>query len=147
MPGRICFVRFTSKVLCLPGSCLRYGIERAEGLMDFLKPAWGGLQWSAWIPLSAGKELFRSHLTTEPGLYRVRVVQRDTLAYVGQTGRDLRERIRALSNHTFRPADNPPWNDPHTGAPGLWAWRIEDGLDYEVSVAGTSDPGSCNRLE
>jgi hypothetical protein len=35
----------------------------------------------------------------------------------------------------YKDSDDPPWNDPHTAAPALWAFRIEDGLQYELSVA------------
>jgi len=56
---------------------------------------------------------------------------------VGQTGRNLLERARALARGIYRPADNPPWNDPHTAAPLLWAHRIEDGLQFEVSAVET----------
>ena len=103
--------------------------------MDFLTNDWGNLSWSPWLPLSADSAAYRTHISSEPGLYRVRVNQLDALAYIGQTGRDLRERTRSLARQVHRPRDNPPWNDPHTGAPGLWAWRLEDGLEYSVSVA------------
>jgi hypothetical protein len=28
-----------------------------------------------------------------------------------------------------------PWNDPHTAAPSLWAWRDAEGFSYECSAA------------
>jgi hypothetical protein len=31
--------------------------------------------------------------------------------------------------------NDPPWNDPHTAAPLLWAYRHENNMTYEVSVA------------
>ena len=96
---------------------------------------WCGLAWSAWIPLAGSTAEYARHLATTPGFYRVRATELEALAYIGQTGRNLRERTRALARHAHRSSDDPPWNDPHTGAPGLWAWRVEDGLTYEVSVA------------
>jgi hypothetical protein len=96
---------------------------------------WAGLTWSAWVPLNAGPAERREHISIDPGVYRVRAIEPDLLAYIGQTGRSLRERTRALSRHTYRESADPPWNDPHTAAPALWAWRVEDGLVYEVSVA------------
>ena len=94
---------------------------------------WGGFSWSTWIPLGAPASAFRI-LPAIAGFYRVRAVNRSGLVYVGQTGRSLRERTRALAVHAYRSADSPPWNDPHTAAPGLWAYRLEEDLDYEISV-------------
>ena len=51
------------------------------------------------------------------------------LIYIGQTGRSLRERTMTLRNHSGRDRNNPPWNDPHTAAPALWAFRIENGFE------------------
>ena len=104
-------------------------------MAQFLSPSWCGLEWSEWIALDAPLAEYQRCITRDPGFYRVRIVGRDALAYVGQTGRDLRQRTRALASHAGRSADEPPWNDPHTAAPGLWAWRIEEGLGYQVSVA------------
>lgn len=99
----------------------------------FLTQNWLGLSWSNWIGLNASPNAFRDIVTTDPGLYRVRVKGVEKLAYIGQTGRNLRERTRGLGRNTYRA--QPPWNDPHTAAPGLWAWRTDQGLDYELSVA------------
>ncbi len=101
----------------------------------FLSPSLCGLEWSEWIALDAPLADYQRCITRDPGFYRVRIVGRDALAYVGQTGRNLHERTRALASNTGRPSDDPPWNDPHTAAPGLWAWRVESGLEYELSVA------------
>jgi len=57
----------------------------------------------------------------------------ETLVYLGQTGRNLRQRLRQLQRGTF--SDGPmPFDDPHTAAPNLWAWRHEGIGDYECSV-------------
>ena len=50
------------------------------------------------------------------GLYRVRAVDDALLAYVGQTGRSLRERVSALRGAFGREM---PYRDPHTAAPAL----------------------------
>ena len=96
---------------------------------------WGNLEWSEWLPLDASIKEYRQSVTTNQGIYRVRSSENQGLIYIGQTGRSLRERTRALSCNVYRAAELPPWNDPHTAAPGLWAWRIESGLHYELSVA------------
>lgn len=98
----------------------------------FFSLGWIGLDWTPWMPLSANAADYRRVIPAFPGFYRIRVPELRVLAYIGQTGRDLRERIRDLARNCYR--NTPPWNDPHTAAPGLWAWRVEDGLEYEVSV-------------
>ena len=32
-----------------------------------------------------------------------------------------------LATGVYQQIQNPPWNDPHTAAPPLWAFRLEDG--------------------
>jgi hypothetical protein len=96
------------------------------------------LSWSSWMPLESSNADYRSSIPAIPGLYRVRVLGTDRLAYIGQTGRSLRERTRGLARNVFRLASDPPWNDPHTAAPALWAWHHDDGLEYELSVAGSA---------
>jgi hypothetical protein len=71
-------------------------------------------------------------------VYRVRVVGRDELAYVGQTGRNLRERLRGLGAGLH--AAEMPFNDPHTAAPKLWSYRDGDGIEFEVSAAESTLP-------
>ena len=77
-----------------------------------------------------------SGVTNGPGLYRIRVTGRNQLAYVGQTGRGLRERV-GLARGTL--AAEMPFNDRHT-APKLWSFRDADGLEYEVSVTACNLP-------
>ena len=98
-------------------------------------PDWGGLTWSSWIPLDAPLRLFQSTVPQAPGFYRVRAPGHAGLIYVGQTGRKLRERTRALSRGVYRARADSPWNDPHTASPGMWAFRWEDDYEYELSVA------------
>jgi hypothetical protein len=44
--------------------------------------------------------------------------------------------------------DAMPWNDPHTAAPALWAYRVEDGFAFDVSVApGPEDKQQRSGLE
>jgi hypothetical protein len=94
------------------------------------------LEWSEWISLEADLPAFQEHVASDAGFYRVRAKGHDGFVYIGQTGRSLRQRTRAeLAKHVMRPEDSPPWNDPHTAAPLLWAFRHEDGLSFELSVA------------
>ena len=91
---------------------------------------WGGLAWTPWVPFVGGD--FRT-LPASAGLYRVRVIGQDCLVYVGQTGRSLRERLRALRKHTLM--QEMPFNDPHTAAPSLWAWAHAERFTFECSAA------------
>ncbi|MDM0052012.1 hypothetical protein [Variovorax sp. J22R115] len=104
---------------------------------------WCGLSWSQWVAFDGGD--FAS-LTTGPGVYRIRVVGQSSLVYVGQTGRSVRDRLRALRSNSL--AEEMPYNDPHTAAPSLWAWRHAEGYSYECSGASaTPDPFQRKALE
>jgi len=97
---------------------------------SFLAPAWCDLKWSEFMPFRAWTG--RTH-PTGGGLYRIRVAGENRLAYVGQTGRNLRDRLSALRTGVL--AAEMPFNDPHTAAPRLWAYRDADGLEFEASAA------------
>jgi hypothetical protein len=87
------------------------------------------LDWGEWRPLrGAGSD---RALPTTSGLYRVRRADTGVIVYIGQTGRNLRERTSMLAGAY---AAEMPYNDPHTAAPGLWALRHRDGCDFEVST-------------
>jgi len=90
------------------------------------------LQWSEWVLFEPPVEGFRT-LPKTPGLYRVRATGHTRLVYIGQTGRSLRERVRTLCLRSLDP--EMPFNDPHTAAPNLWAWRQSEGWNFEASVA------------
>lgn len=100
--------------------------------MTFLSPDWCKLRWSPFVRFDADRQAYRA-ISCCAGVYRVRVTGRDVLAYVGQTGRMLRERLNALRLHTL--AADCPWNDPHTAAPKLWSYRQTEGAEYECSWA------------
>ncbi|WAI01365.1 GIY-YIG nuclease family protein [Methanogenium organophilum] len=101
--------------------------------MDYFSDSWCSLKWSRWAPLqNYNKEL--SNLSNTSGLYRIRPIQKDFLMYIGQTGRSLRERMGQLRIYT-RSESEMPFNDPHTAAPSLWAWRDAEGWEFECSVA------------
>ncbi|MCF1437263.1 MAG: GIY-YIG nuclease family protein [Shewanella sp.] len=104
----------------------------SERVPDCQKETWRGLRWSAWISLEGDNEVYKQ-LANTGGLYRIRAVGHDSLIYIGQTGRNLRERLRALRKGVV--ADEMPFNDPHTAAPNLWVWQREGRLQYECSVA------------
>lgn len=93
------------------------------------------LVWSEWQPLKGEVEVYKSIPTKQSGLYRIRAVGKEGLIYIGQTGRCLRERLRALKSGVY--AQEMPYNDPHTAAPNLWVWLNEDGYQYEFSFLTT----------
>lgn len=98
---------------------------------DYYATDWLGVEWSAWGPLHPDGDHL-SNFSTGAGLYRVRHSRRSGLEYIGETGRSLRGRVRALARGTF--ADEMPYRDPHTAAPCLWAIHQEHGDKLEVSV-------------
>lgn len=102
-------------------------------LLDFLSLNWCGLEWTPWIKFSDVDD-YRKTITQLPGLYRIKPVGIDKLSYLGHTGRSLRERVVGqLIKHTL--SDEMPFNDPHTAAPSLWAWRDAEGMEFEFSIA------------
>jgi hypothetical protein len=89
--------------------------------------------WTPWQPLE--KSWLGSRLPTHPGLYRIRLVEEENgrMAYIGQSGRSLKERIAALRSIY---SDRMPYKAPHTAGPALWAWRqVIPHAPLEVSVA------------
>ena len=98
----------------------------------FYADDWLGVNWSNWGTLDPDGDHL-STLPTDEGLYRIRHPARAGLEYIGETGRNLRERVRALAHGAF--ADEMPYRDPHTAAPCLWAVQQEDGEKLEVSGA------------
>jgi hypothetical protein len=88
------------------------------------------LSWSPWVSLSVGDMRL---IPRGAGVYRVRVTGQDRLAYIGQTGRDLRGRLQEL--RSYARSGDMPFNDPHTAAPSLWAWRDAEGWEFECSAA------------
>jgi hypothetical protein len=86
------------------------------------------LDWSPWRPLStcwADRDL------ASPGLYRVRRADAGDVAYVGETGGPLRERLGLLRGIL---RDEMPYRDPHTAGPALWAQRQLTNDSYEAST-------------
>ena len=82
--------------------------------MKFLSLNWCGLQWTPWIPFTSPDI---ETLPTGPGVYRIKAIGIDELFYIGQTGRNLRERLTALIRNTLDDPEHMPFNDPHTAAP------------------------------
>jgi predicted GIY-YIG superfamily endonuclease len=91
----------------------------------------GDLSWSDWTSFTKTATL--KSVTSRPGFYRIRAEKCNELVYIGQTGRNLRERLKQLQKGTF--AEAMPFNDPHTAAPNLWVWHNEGIGEYECSVA------------
>lgn len=52
------------------------------------------LNWSLWIRLEADLETYKDHVPKAAGFYRVRAIAQQSLVYIGQTGRSLRQRTR-----------------------------------------------------
>lgn len=100
---------------------------------EFLKADWCDLNWSGWVPFGCGD--FKT-LHGGAGLYRIRLTEHPVLAYIGQTGRDLRQRLGDLRRNAL--AATMPFSDPHPAAPSLWAWRDAEDYSYECSVAASS---------
>jgi hypothetical protein len=91
--------------------------------------------WSDWKPmLNAGTN---KSIPSASGLYRVGFQNNDSLAYIGQTGRSLRERLGALSRGTYK--DYMPYNDPHTAGPAFWAANQKENSAFEVSTCEISN--------
>jgi hypothetical protein len=89
------------------------------------------LDWSEWIPFSEDRTRLKG-LPKASGIYQIRQAASDTLCYIGETGRDLRERLSSALKGVL--GDTMPYNDPHTAAPGLWCYR-QEGYDFECRVA------------
>jgi hypothetical protein len=100
--------------------------------LEYFSELWHDLDWSPWVPFDAPKEFW--YIPREPGLYRIRPIGRDFLMYIDETGRSLSELLTEL-RQTMRRRERMPWNDPHTVAPGLWAWMDAEGYEYEISAA------------
>lgn len=100
---------------------------------DHLEGDWCGLNWTPWAPLEWNP--VRRTAPVVSGVYRVRreCGELRRLVYVGQTGRNLRERLVALAAGVN--AQECPYNDPHTAAPHLWLLRRLDGAHFEFSCA------------
>ncbi len=101
-----------------------------KSYQDFLGESWCNLIWSIWVPF--GSPNFKE-IPVEAGLYRVKPINQKFLTYIGQTGKGLRNRLRVLSKHTLE--DSMPFNDPHTAAPGHWAYRKSHLFEFECSAA------------
>ena len=102
--------------------------------MMYLDKNWCGLHWSPW--LNFVDKQFLSQIPSLPGVYRVKGKGQQRLYYIGQTGRTLKNRLRELVKTTYQ--EVMPFNDPHTAAPSLWAWRDAEDIEFEVSTASVN---------
>jgi hypothetical protein len=100
--------------------------------LAFLAPNWCDLSWSEWVTFDAAAYDFQQ-LPAAPGMYRVMALNSGAMAYIGQTGRPLRERLGALRVNTMK--SQMPWNDPHTAAPALWSYRDACNEQFACSAA------------
>jgi len=105
--------------------------------MSYLERAWCGLTWAPWVGFKSSRREWKT-IPEAPGVYRVRPVGQSFLMYIGQTGRGLRERLGELRSNAL--AVVMPYDDPHTAAPNLWAWKQEENWEYESSAVPTNLP-------
>lgn len=99
---------------------------------SYLEDRWCGLSWSAWLPFTAPPNALHV-VPSSAGVYRIRIHGTDEIAYIGETGRGLRQRLQVLRGNTL--AIDMPFNDPHTAAPSLWAIKHAEGADFDCSAA------------
>ncbi|PFP09370.1 hypothetical protein COJ90_20910 [Priestia megaterium] len=104
---------------------------------SFLKETWAGLTWTPWYTFNQIMET-KSLIPASPGMYRIKPIGLNHLMYIGQTGRNLRERVTELIRNTLK--EQMPFNDPHTAAPSLWAWNDAEGWEFECSVSEVELP-------
>lgn len=91
---------------------------------------WLGFDWSDWSLMEPGTNKITS-IPETAGFFRVKKVKDDELDYVGQTGRNLRERIIHLANKVD--SDKRP-DDSSSSAEHLW--ELSDfGGRFEFSYA------------
>ena len=105
--------------------------------LDHTASSWCELEWTHFCPFESDRSELKI-ISDGPGLYCVSVSSSSSLAYIGQTGRNLRERVSGLIRNTL--AEKMPFNDPHTAAPRLWSYRIERGDSFEISTAPCTLP-------
>ncbi len=93
-------------------------------------PGWGGLQWTAWMPLIAAHPLALGQIPEARGFLRVKAVGRTGLVYVGFVPDGLRFRVERLSRQVSLRL--PPSAD--LAAVELWEARRR-GWELQVSAA------------
>src|SRR5260370_37851936 len=98
--------------------------------MDFTSLAWSELPWTTWVSFNNPNDFKK--LPPSPGVYRIRAIGGQELFYIGETGH-LRDRLHSLRRGTME--GKMPYNDPHTAAPSLWAWRDAEKNEIECSAA------------
>lgn len=99
--------------------------------MRFLDETWCGLEWSPWYPLMEGRSLDKG-LGKGPGIYRIRVVGEDRLAYIGQTGRCLRENLTRLREESGGKRVDP--DSKHFASPCMFVYLKVKDAELEVST-------------
>ena len=99
---------------------------------SYLNEIWCSFTWTTWLPLNSPE------ISIGSGIYRVRAIGGNEIFFIGSTGRSLRERIGDLYRNIMKDATQMPFNDPHTAAPTLWAWRDDTHIDFECSALALS---------
>ncbi len=99
--------------------------------MRFLDEDWCGLDWSPWYPLLQGRSLEKG-LGKGPGIYRIRPAGQSTLAYIGQTGKCLRENLTRLRVESGAKRVDP--DSKHFASPCMFVYHKVKDVDLEVST-------------
>lgn len=102
--------RFAASRLVAKSRCRRYAAGRQIQSINypmetFLSRGRCSLNWSVWVPFEDAD--FRG-LHSGAGLYRIQISGEPALAYIGQTGRDLRQRLGDLRRDAA--AEQMPFN-------------------------------------
>lgn len=107
---------------------------------------WGGYQWSSWVDFSSQiTDNFRMNIPKESGIYRVMITECNDanlvgkLMYIGisqkSNSSSVYKRTRSLISNTLK--TSPPYNDPHTAAPCLWAYTNDPNLQCKFAISVT----------
>lgn len=99
--------------------------------MKYLEEDWCGLDWSEWYPLHEGRSLAKG-LGKGPGIYRIRDPDKNTLAYIGQSGRCLRKNLEVLRDESSAKRVAP--DSKHFASPCVFVYNKVKDVDVEVST-------------
>jgi hypothetical protein len=95
--------------------------------------AWMGLIWTPWVGLEAATPAWGGGAPMAAGLYRLRAHGRPGLAYIGETGRGIRQRLQQLRTGMGYVANGVRVTGaPHVAA-GCVLGHVNAGHDVQVS--------------
>lgn len=105
--------------------------QRAMTVQTVIEQITTQAAWSPWQPLE-GCWLKGQGLSSDGGLYRIRLSGARELLYVGETG-NLKQRLAMLK--PLFDERQMPYRSPHVAGCHLWALRQSGGAAFEVSCA------------